>query len=200
MAVEDLHTIKCPSCGKSLKVRKEWAGRKAKCKYCQQSLVIPSLETIISAAPTPLASVNVLDVRLLRTSSESTLRIISLLVSIVIYLVCALSIIGIVYLGFFLLFSYFALASMMAQMRSNGIKIGPDQLPELYESARRASSALGLSKVPDVYVIQAGGVLNAFATKLAFRRYVVLYSDLVDACGKNSAELDMVIAHEIAKQ
>ena len=58
-----------------------------------------------------------------------------------------------------------------------------------------------MSTVPEVYVVQAGGILNAFATKLLSRRFVAIYSDLLDACdvgGPGEAtELDFVIGHEI---
>jgi Zn-dependent protease with chaperone function len=103
----------------------------------------------------------------------------------------------IIYVGIFVAISWIALAMHLCHVRGNGIKVGSDQLPKVYESARRAAKALGLAEAPDVYVIQEGGVLNAFATKWAFRSYIVLYSDLVDACGDDSGELDMIVAHEM---
>ena len=93
--------------------------------------------------------------------------------------------------------AFFLLAFLVAGVRGNGVKIGPDQLPEIHQSAQRAAAALGLGEPPEVYVVQAGGILNAFVTRFAFRRHVVPYSDLVDACEDNPAALDMVMAHEI---
>ncbi len=214
MAEDGKYVIRCPSCGTALEVRPEWAGRRAKCKTCGQSLVIPSPREASAAkqaaakppaepaaqpriAPPAHAAARVTDVSQLRTPGEAVLRVVCLIFSILFYVLFIVSCVGACYLGFVLFGSYIALAFMITHVRGNGIKVAPDQLPQVYESARRASAALGLSEVPDVYVMQKGGILNAFATKFAFRRHVVLYSDLVDACGGSSAELDMVVAHEI---
>ena len=143
----------------------------------------------------PTVQVGRLNLAELRTPGESTLRVICLVFSILVYVVTF----GIValYAGMIMLMAFFALAVMLAEIRGNGIKVGPRQFPRIYESARRATEALGLDAIPEIYVIQSGGMLNAFATRWAFRRYVVLYSDLVDACGDDSAELDMIMAHEV---
>jgi len=206
---ETTYRVACPACGATLTARPEWAGRTAKCSRCQKSLVIPPAPVAPASSvapapppgpgtpPAPRAPGGALNVDALRLPSESALRTVCLIVAILVYLALLVSIVGIIYLGIGVLVSYIALAVHMCGIRGNGIKAGPDQLPNVYDSARRAAQALGLAEVPDVYVIQAGGVLNAFATKWAFRRYVVLYSDLVDACGDHSAELDMIMAHEM---
>lgn len=151
------------------------------------------------AAPAVIPEGSRTDLASLRTSAESVLRTVSLVFTILIYLVLGVGTLGLglIYIGFIMLGSYIMLAFMMAQVRGNGIRVGPDQLPQVYESAQRASRALGLPELPDVFIVQAGGVLNAFATRFAFRRYVVLYSDLVDACEGDPALLDMIMAHEI---
>lgn len=203
MAADEAYTFKCQFCGASLKVKPEWAGRKAKCKQCQQSIVIPPPDV---AAPPPVEVVSVpsgetragvLDLSQLRTSSESGLRVVCLIISVLVYILLIISITGLLAPVFVFVASYVGLAFLIAHVRGNGIKVGPDQLSQLYASACRASEALGLARAPEVYVIQEGGMLNAFATRFAFRRYVVMFSDLVEACGDNSAELDMVMGHEI---
>jgi type II secretory pathway pseudopilin PulG len=60
-----------------------------------------------------------------------------------------------------------------------------------------ATRTLGLAKAPAAYVMQAGGALNAFATKFTGRNFIVIYSDLLDACADDGRELDMIIGHEI---
>jgi hypothetical protein len=94
-------------------------------------------------------------------------------------------------------------ALFMAHMRGNGVRIGPTQLPHLWNKITAAATRLGLPQPPDAYLIQSGGVLNAFATKILSRKFIVLYSDLVDACDSGQpdgrpSEVDFVIAHEIA--
>jgi hypothetical protein len=59
------------------------------------------------------------------------------------------------------------------------------------------AAQMGMESMPEAYLMEAGGTLNAFATKFLRSRLIVLYSDLLDACGEDSAARDMVIAHEL---
>lgn len=142
-----------------------------------------------------------IDLNDLRTSGETVLRTVCLILTILTVLLCvvlgkAIVILLVFVLGLMLM-SYIMLACIISDIRANGIKVGPDQLPDIHASVCRVSRTLGLDKVPEVYVVQAGGMLNAFATRFAFRRWVVFYSELVDACGDDTRELDMVMAHEV---
>lgn len=88
----------------------------------------------------------------------------------------------------------------MAIIRINSIKVGPDQLPEIWEITARLSSKIGMLKPPHIYIIQGGGELNAFATRLVSRKLLVIFSDLADALieNKDYKQLGAVIAHELA--
>jgi Zn-dependent protease with chaperone function len=99
----------------------------------------------------------------------------------------------------FVAVSWLAKILAMAEIRGNGILVTSDQYPELHAYICRFSAALGLKKVPDVYVIQAT-LMNAFATKATGKRYVVLYSHLVDATLESGDydEVAMIIGHELA--
>lgn len=58
---------------------------------------------------------------------------------------------------------------------------------------------MGFSTVPDVYVMESGGFLNAFASRFFGRNMVVLYSDLFELIQTGgSRELAYVISHELA--
>ncbi|MCX5655889.1 MAG: M48 family metallopeptidase [Planctomycetota bacterium] len=214
MMTEPSYGIQCPACKFAFKVKPEWAGRTGRCPQCKGPIVIPSPPAAPGAAPIVAAAPDArpsgspptvqatagaaqMDLSSLRSPNESLLRTVCLVFAIVIYLVLLLTIVGILYFGIIVAASWIGLAIHLCHVRGNGIKVGRDQLPQVYASVCRAAKALGLAEVPDVYVIQEGGVLNAFATKWAFRNYIVLYSDLVDACGDDSGELDMVVAHEM---
>src|SRR5690606_23322977 len=68
-----------------------------------------------------------------------------------------------------------------------------------YESVQTLSKEMGLKAVPDVFVIQSEGALNAFATRFFGRDMVVLYSEVFElAREQGQAELDFIIAHELA--
>src|SRR5689334_14863945 len=54
---------------------------------------------------------------------------------------------------------------MIGRLRANGVRASERQLASLYAIAKRHAATLGLEKMPDVFVLQAGGALNAFATR-----------------------------------
>ena len=87
----------------------------------------------------------------------------------------------------------------MAQIRLNGVQIIPQQMPEVYEEVEKLCGAMEIHKVPDVYVIESGGVLNAFATIFSGKNMIVVYSEIFDLIDTDDKEaLFFVIAHELA--
>ena len=133
----------------------------------------------------------------LRTSSERGLFAFALIVSILAWLVIVVTIVGLVYGVFIGLFLFVAHALMIAHIKGNAVRVSNEQFPEIYKRVSEASRKLGLAAVPAAYVMQAGGVLNAFATKFVGRNFIVIYSDLLDACGDGGKEIDMIIGHEV---
>jgi Zn-dependent protease with chaperone function len=55
----------------------------------------------------------------------------------------------------------------IGSIRGNGIRVSDRQFPEVYRLAQHLAGQMGLNPVPAIYVLQAGGLLNAFATQLA---------------------------------
>ncbi len=102
-------------------------------------------------------------------------------------------------LGFLIFFLFFHVLGMAA-IRINSVKVGPNQFPEIYESMVKLSSRMGLEKPPDMYILNVGGELNAFATRLISRKLLVIFSDLAEALieGKDQKQLDAVVSHELA--
>lgn len=133
----------------------------------------------------------------LRFAGEKKLYLFSVLISVVAWAVIVVTIVGLLYgllIGFFL---FVAHALFIAYIKGNGVKLSDAQLPNIYRKVVEASQKLGLPNVPDAYVVQAGGALNAFATKFVGRNFIVIYSDLLEACDEDSKEADMIIGHEI---
>jgi Zn-dependent protease with chaperone function len=84
-------------------------------------------------------------------------------------------------------------------LRGNGVRVSERQFPELLGMARRHAAALGLDRVPDLFVLQSGGVLNAFATRFLGRDFVVVYSDvLAMAESRGEDAVSFIVAHELA--
>jgi Zn-dependent protease with chaperone function len=130
-------------------------------------------------------------------AAEVPLRVLLMIVGIALWIVLVISVIGLVYGIMLGLFFFFVHLSLIAHVRGSSIKLGPQQMPQLYERVAELSQRIGMKKVPDVYLLQHGGVLNAFATRFGRARFVVLFSDLVRACGDNVDALDFIVAHEL---
>jgi Zn-dependent protease with chaperone function len=141
--------------------------------------------------------------RELRIKKERVLFGISAVVSTIVWIVLTVTVIGIAYSALVAVAVLMAHALLMAHVTGNGVRVSSAQLPDIWAKVQEASRKLGLPRAPEVYIVQHGGVLNAFATKLLSRRFVIIYSDLLDACELDSSEpgkpseLDFIIGHEI---
>ena len=143
------------------------------------------------------SSLPVESVTIERWPSERPLFALALVVSIGLWLLALLSIIGIIYAGIFGLFFFLIHLGFIAHVRGSAVRLGPEQFPELHQQVARMAVRFGMDRVPETYVMQAGGALNAFATRFLGTNIVVLYSDLLEACGGNDAARDMIIGHEL---
>lgn len=87
-----------------------------------------------------------------------------------------------------------------AMIFGNTIKVSPEQFTEIYEMAEHATKRLNLTEMPEIFILSGQGAINALAIKFLTRRYVLLYSNLVDLALKRGAykELQMIIGHELA--
>lgn len=133
----------------------------------------------------------------LRTKKEKKLFNFVFVISLASWIALVVSLIGIAYGLFFGLFLFVTHALMIAYIKGHALKLSENQYPEIYQRFVKASRQLGLKTTPEIYIMQEGGALNAFATKLTGRNFVVIYSDLLEACGEEGKELDMIIGHEI---
>ena len=132
-----------------------------------------------------------------RWPSERPLFALCLLVSIALWLLALVSLIGIIYAALLGLFFFLVHLAFIAHVRGSAVRLSPEQFPELHQRVARMAVKLGMMRVPETYVMQAGGMLNAFATRFLGANIVVLYSDLLEACEDNEAARDMIIAHEL---
>ena len=116
-----------------------------------------------------------------------------------VYLALILSIVGIVYAIIGAIAALIVGGLFTGAFRGNAVRVSNEQLPDVHQVVQRLSKEMGLREAPDVYVLQAGGMLNAFATRFLGRNFVVLYSEVVDlARMKGMDALSFVIAHELA--
>jgi Zn-dependent protease with chaperone function len=96
------------------------------------------------------------------------------------------------------LFIFFRFGILIGFLKGNAIKLNKNQFLDIYQIAVNQSELLGLAKVPSVYIMQSGGVLNAFAARFLGRNYIVLYSEIVEtAYEQDKAILEFIIGHEL---
>ncbi|KRE35197.1 M48 family metallopeptidase [Paenibacillus sp. Soil522] len=123
----------------------------------------------------------------------------ALIFSIFVYIGLFLSIIFIFIIPVLFLLPLFAQAIILASIRTNGVRITPQQFPEVFAIAQEQCARMGFAVVPDIYVMESSGILNAFASRFFGRNMVVLYSDLFEMIQTGGEkELSFVIAHELA--
>ena len=131
--------------------------------------------------------------------NERVYFVLCLAASILAYLILVVTIVGILYVLLGGLVVLIATGLFLGRIRANGIRVSERQFPEVYVRAVQLAQAMNLRYVPDIYVLQAGGLLNAFAARLLGRHFVILYSDVLElAYDKGEEALGFVIAHELA--
>jgi Zn-dependent protease with chaperone function len=98
---------------------------------------------------------------------------------------------------FIVLFFVFRHILFIGYIRGNGVRLSEKQFPEVFEMARSIAGSLNIGTIPKIYLLQSGGVINAFATRLLFRNYIVLYSEVFEMAYKDMEILKFVLAHEL---
>ena len=139
------------------------------------------------------------DIAAIRHPGEKAAFVVLLIASFITLVGLAISMVGLLYLGLFVLIGWLAKILALAGIRGGGIRVSAEQYPKIHEYVLAFMRRLGLKHEPEVYVLQAT-VMNAFATKVIGRRYVVLYSHLVDAALESGDydEVALILGHEMA--
>lgn len=129
---------------------------------------------------------------------------VALIVALVVFLKGAkkaeLAVVGVfaMYAGMIALFFFVRNGLLIGFLRGACVRVTSTQFPDIYAIIEEHSQKLGLHKAPPVYVMQAGGLLNAFATRFIGKDYVVILSDVLDAAyseGKDA--VSFIIGHEL---
>ncbi len=99
----------------------------------------------------------------------------------------------------FFFLGLFAHGLALGRVRGNAVRVSERQFPQLHRLAAAHARRLGLEKTPTVYVMESGGLLNAFATRFLGRDFVVIYSDVLElALARGEAAVGFVVGHELA--
>jgi Zn-dependent protease with chaperone function len=131
--------------------------------------------------------------------NEKRLFPVMLGLSVLVWIALVLGTLGmaLLYALLFFLVYCFAQSALISYLKGNAVRITEDQFPDLKQQIAACCRKLGLDDEPDAYLLQMGGVLNAFATRFLGRDFLVLYSDVVDGLADNPDALNFYIGHEI---
>lgn len=102
-----------------------------------------------------------------------------------------------VYITLILLYIFFHKVYLVAYMKGQGICVSEAQFPEVYTVYCEIAKQLELKKVPPLFILQSGGMLNAFATRLSGKNYVAIYSDIFALYKTDIETVKFVLAHEL---
>ncbi len=102
-----------------------------------------------------------------------------------------------VYALFGFLFYCFAQSALVSYIKGTGVHITDEQYPDLKRQIDACCRKLDVDKEPQAYLLQMGGMMNAFATRFLGRDFLVLYSEVVDGLAHNPDALNFYIGHEL---
>jgi Zn-dependent protease with chaperone function len=103
-----------------------------------------------------------------------------------------------IYVGLIWFALFLAQGFFVARMRKNGVRLGERQFGDVLGIVKSIAAEMGMKEVPEVYLLQEGGALNAFATKFLSRNFVAIYSEVFElAYAQGLDALRFVIAHEL---
>lgn len=94
---------------------------------------------------------------------------------------------------------WFQARKVRALIRGSGVQVSARQLPEIHHMVESFSRRLGLSAVPEVYIVEEN-VQNGFAVKLGKKNLILLTDDMVWGAlqSRDPRALGFVLGHELA--
>jgi Zn-dependent protease with chaperone function len=91
-----------------------------------------------------------------------------------------------------------------AKERVTSVEITSEQFPEVHSRIEHYAAEFGLEATPRAYLVQEGGILNAFASKHNRTNFIRINADIFEVGTfdaairpRDAASLDFIIAHEI---
>lgn len=102
-------------------------------------------------------------------------------------------------LGFLLLIIY-QIGKIYGGARADGIRVTREQFGDVHKIWSEMAQQLGLKNVPELYIKNGNGTLNAFATCMpGYRNFGVIYSDILERAIANQDEtiLRFILGHEL---
>ena len=88
--------------------------------------------------------------------------------------------------------------AFISHVKWNWTKVTKSQFPELDKIKKEIAEQMWFTTYTNMYIVNIDGILNAFATRLLSRNFIILSSSIVEACDNDIDKLRFIIAHELA--
>jgi Zn-dependent protease with chaperone function len=96
------------------------------------------------------------------------------------------------------LLAVFAHGLALGRVRGNAVRVSERQFPLLHRLVADHARKLGITRIPDVYVMESGGFLNAFATRFLGRDFIIINSDVFElALAHGESAVGFIVGHEL---
>ena len=131
--------------------------------------------------------------------NENTLFIIAAIISAICWAVILYATSGVflLFIPVFYILLIFAESALISYLKGTGALVSSEQFPDLHKMVVYCAEKLSFKKIPQVYILNGNGVLNAFATQFLFKNYIVLLSDVIDSFEGQSDPIHFYIGHEM---
>ena len=138
-----------------------------------------------------------MNINKLRHSKESVYRAICIAVGVLLWIPLFFTIA--IFLPFIAFSLWMAQKFFEASVYGNAVHVNEGQFPQLHNIKLALSDKLGLKDVPEFFIVNSEGAMNALAIKFLSKKFVLMYSSLIDLLKtEDNKSIEMVLAHELA--
>lgn len=103
----------------------------------------------------------------------------------------------IMYTLMIIIFVVFQKIIMIGYLKGNGVRVSEQQFPNVYLMYEEMGKKLKMDKLPNLYLLQSGGILNAYATRFSGKNYIAIYSEIFSLLEDDEEALNFIIGHEL---
>jgi len=135
-----------------------------------------------------------LTLQTLTSPKEKTYFQVIVVVSVILWILLC---VGIIYALIGALIAWIANGLLIAKLKSESVLVDEKQYSEFHATFLQVCQRLNVTEIPHLYILQAGGILNAFATRHSGRHFVVVNSSFLEATGPSSPQIRFLLGHEL---
>lgn len=92
---------------------------------------------------------------------------------------------------------FFHKVYLTAYMKGNGICISESQFPKIYKEYVEMAGKLNIKKIPKLFLLQKGGILNSYVTRFLGKNYIAISSDIFSIYETDRNAVKFILAHEL---